>query len=122
VRARALLALGRAQRVGGAPASAREPLREAMELASAAGARGLVDEALDELAAAGARPRKRGGHGAHLLTAAEARVARMAADGASNREIAQELFVTLKTVEMHLSSAYRKLDISSRAQLAARLD
>jgi DNA-binding CsgD family transcriptional regulator len=122
VRARALLALGRAERVGGAPAAAREPLREAMELASAAGARGLVDEALDELAAAGARPRRRGGHGAHLLTAAEARVARLAADGASNREIAQELFVTLKTVEMHLSSAYRKLDISSRAQLAARLD
>ena len=122
VRARALLALGRAERVGGAPAAAREPLREAMELASAAGARGLVDEALDELAAAGARPRKRGGHGAHLLTAAEARVARLAAEGASNREIAQELFVTLKTVEMHLSSAYRKLDISSRAQLAARLD
>jgi DNA-binding CsgD family transcriptional regulator len=122
VRARALLALGRSQRVGGAPAAAREPLREAMELASAAGARGLVDEALDELAAAGARPRRRGGHGAHLLTAAEARVARLAAGGASNREIAQELFVTLKTVEMHLSSAYRKLDISSRAQLAARLD
>jgi DNA-binding CsgD family transcriptional regulator len=122
VRARALLALGRAERVGGAPSAAREPLREAMELASAAGARGLVDEALDELAAAGARPRKRGGHGAHLLTAAEARVARLAADGATNREIAQELFVTLKTVEMHLSSAYRKLDISSRAQLAARLD
>jgi DNA-binding CsgD family transcriptional regulator len=93
-----------------------------MELASACGASGLVDEALDELAAAGARPRKRGGHGAHLLTAAEARVARLAAEGASNREIAQELFVTLKTVEMHLSSAYRKLDISSRAQLAARLD
>ena len=80
VRARALLALGRAERVGGAPAAAREPLREAMELASAAGARGLVDEALDELAAAGARPRKRGGHGAHLLTAAEARVARLAAE------------------------------------------
>jgi DNA-binding CsgD family transcriptional regulator len=92
-----------------------------MELASACGASGLVDAALDELAAAGARPRQRGGHGAHLLTAAEARVARLAAGGASNREIAQELFVTLKTVEMHLSSAYRKLDISSRAQLAARL-
>lgn len=122
VRARALLALGRARRVAGGPAAAREPLREAMELASACAAKGLVDEALDELAAAGAKPRRRGGHGALGLTAAEARVARLAADGASNREIAQELFVTLKTVEMHLSSAYRKLDISSRAQLASRLD
>lgn len=122
VRARALLALGRARRVGGSPAAAREPLREAMEIASGCAAKGLVDEALDELAAAGAKPRRRGGHGALGLTAAEARVARLAADGASNREIAQELYVTLKTVEMHLSAAYRKLDISSRAQLASRLD
>ncbi|MBE2317029.1 AAA family ATPase [Solirubrobacter sp. CPCC 204708] len=122
VRARGLLALGRMRRVAGSLTAAREPLREAMELASACGAVGLVDEALDELAAAGARPRRRAGSGALALTAAEARVARLAADGASNREIAQELFVTLKTVEMHLSSAYRKLDISSRAQLASRLD
>ena len=51
LRARALLAVGRARRVGGSPSAAREPLREAMELASACAAKGLVDEALDELAA-----------------------------------------------------------------------
>jgi DNA-binding CsgD family transcriptional regulator len=80
-----------------------------------------VDAALDELAASGARSRRRGGAPAHLLTASESRVARLAADGASNREIAQALCVTQKTVEGHLSVAYRKRSISSRAQLVSRL-
>jgi DNA-binding CsgD family transcriptional regulator len=94
---------------------------EASEVASECAAMPVVDAALDELAASGARPRRRGGAGPDLLTASESRVARLAADGASNREIAQALFVTQKTVEGHLSAAYRKLSISSRAQLASRL-
>jgi DNA-binding CsgD family transcriptional regulator len=48
-------------------------------------------------------------------------VAQLAADGMSNKEIAQTLFVTIKTVEMHLSHAYRKLEINSRAQLDTAL-
>ena len=55
------------------------------------------------------------------LTPSERRVAQMAADGGTNREIAQALFVTQKTVEVHLSSVYRKLDIASRSQLSKAL-
>jgi DNA-binding CsgD family transcriptional regulator len=51
------------------------------------------------------------------LTPSERRVTRLAAQGRTNREIAQVLFITTKTVEVHLSSAYRKLGISSRSQL-----
>lgn len=119
--AKVLLAAGRARRVAGQRTEARELLHEAVDLATTCGAGATVDAALEELAASGGRPRRRDQGGASLLTASEARVARLAADGASNREIAQSLFVTQKTVEMHLSSAYRKLDIRSRAQLATRL-
>ena len=59
--------------------------------------------------------------GAESLTASERRIAEMAAEGRTNRDIAQALFVTQKTVEMHLSNAYRKLDIRSRNELPARL-
>jgi DNA-binding CsgD family transcriptional regulator len=71
----------------------------------------------DEIAATGARPRKVLQTGLDALTASERRVAQLAADGITNKEIAQTLFVTIKTVEGHLSSAYRKLEITSRAQL-----
>jgi DNA-binding NarL/FixJ family response regulator len=63
------------------------------------------------------RPRKVLRTGLDALTASERRVAQLAADGMSNKEIAQTLFVTIKTVELHLSHVYRKLEISSRAQL-----
>lgn len=56
--------------------------------------------------------------GVDALTPSERRIAQMAANGQTNITIAQGLFVTIKTVEMHLTSAYRKLDITSRAQLA----
>jgi DNA-binding CsgD family transcriptional regulator len=59
--------------------------------------------------------------GADALTPSERRVAELAAAGRSNPEIAHLLFVTRRTVETHLTSAYRKLDVRSRDELAARL-
>jgi DNA-binding CsgD family transcriptional regulator len=70
---------------------------------------------------AGARPRRMATTGRHALTPAERRVAELAAEGMRHKEIAQALFVTLRTVEMHLSNTYRKLEISSRNQLPTAL-
>jgi len=116
--ARALIDLGGMLRRANRRADAREPLRRGLELAYRAGAAGLVKHAQDELAATGARPRTLALTGVEALTPSERRVARMAADGMANKEIAQALFVTVKAVEVHLSSAYRKLQIKSRTQLA----
>jgi DNA-binding NarL/FixJ family response regulator len=80
-----------------------------------------VESVRSELYATGARPRTTALAGVESLTARELRVATLAADGQTNREIAQALFVTPKTVEVHLSSAYRKLDIRSRRELAGAL-
>ena len=115
--ARALVDLGAALRRANQRAEARERLREGVDLAGRIGAFGLTRRANEEIAATGARPRKVLRTGLDALTASERRVAQLAADGMSNKEIAQTLFVTIKTVEVHLSHAYRKLDISSRAQL-----
>ena len=71
--------------------------------------------------AAGARPRRERLSGPDALTATERRLARMAAEGMTNREIAQALFVTMKTVAMHLTRTYEKLEIAGRAQLPAAL-
>jgi DNA-binding CsgD family transcriptional regulator len=120
-RAQAFVDLGAALRNGGHAASARPILRDGMELAHRCGATPLADRAEEELRAAGGRPRRRAGVGADALTASERRVAELAAVGASNKEIAQSLFVTLRTVEMHLSNAYCKLEIRSRHELAAAL-
>jgi DNA-binding CsgD family transcriptional regulator len=119
--ARALAALGAALRRGREPTEAREPLRRALELAAACGAEGLVAEVRGELQATGLRPRTSALGGVNSLTASERRVADLAAAGRSNREIAQALYVTPKTVEVHLSNAYRKLGISSRHGLAQAL-
>jgi DNA-binding CsgD family transcriptional regulator len=81
----------------------------------------LAEEAHEELIATGARPRRVVRTGAASLTPSERRIAAMAAEGLSNRDIAQALFVTLRTVEMHLSNSFRKLGISSRTQLPAAL-
>jgi DNA-binding CsgD family transcriptional regulator len=115
--ARAIVDLGAALRRANQRTEARERLREGVDLAQKLGAFGLAGRANDEIAATGARPRKVLQTGLDALTASERRVAQLAAGGMSNKEIAQTLFVTIKTVEFHLSSAYRKLEISSRAQL-----
>jgi DNA-binding NarL/FixJ family response regulator len=99
----------------------RERLREGVDLARRMGAFGLAERANEEIAATGARPRNVVQTGLGALTASERRVAQLAADGMSNKDIAQTLFVTIKTVEVHLSHAYRKLEIGSRAQLHTAL-
>ena len=117
----ALANLGAALRRANRRAEAREHLRLALELAQRSGATLLAEEAHEELVATGARPRRILQSGAASLTPSERRIAAMAAEGMSNRDIAQALFVTLRTVEMHLSNAFRKLEVSSRTQLAAAL-
>jgi DNA-binding NarL/FixJ family response regulator len=119
--AKARTELGAALRRANRRAQAREQLRRAVELATICGAAPLAARAETELLATGARPRRIALSGVESLTPSERRVAEMAAKGPTNREIAQALFVTPKTVEVHLSSAYRKLGISSRAQLSAAL-
>ena len=119
--ARTLLDLGRALRHEGKPTEAREPLRRAQDLAEHCGAELVAQRAFDELRAAGAKPRRRALRGPDSLTASEARIARLAAEGQTNREIAQALFVTAKTVETHLGHVYAKLGITGRSELAAAL-
>jgi DNA-binding CsgD family transcriptional regulator len=101
---------------------AREPLLRALDLAERTGAAGLAAEVKRELLAAGARPRRAALTGPDALTAGERRVAALAAEGASNRQIAEHLFITQATVETHLRHAFRKLGITSRADLSAALD
>jgi DNA-binding CsgD family transcriptional regulator/Tfp pilus assembly protein PilF len=120
--ARALVDLGAALRRGNSRSEARQLLRQGVEFAHRCGASALVTLANEELAATGAHPRKMLLSGLDALTASERRVAHMAAEDLSNKEIAQALFVTVKTVEQHLGRVYRKLDISSRKQLGAALD
>jgi DNA-binding NarL/FixJ family response regulator len=120
-RAKALAALGEALRRARRPTDAREPLLKALELAEICGAGALVERTRAEIYATGARPRTSALHGVNALTASERRVADLAADGRSNRDIAQSLYVTPKTVEVHLSNAYRKLAIASRRELARAL-
>ena len=119
--ARALVDHGAALRRAGERAHSREPLLEGLELAATCGASALVEHARTELRAAGARPRRVARSGVESLTPSERRVAVLAAEGLSNAEIAQALFVTVRTVEMHLSAAYRKLEIASRAALPGAL-
>ncbi len=119
--ARTLVDLGAAIRRAGRRSEAREPLHAGMELAHACGATPLVERAREELVATGARPRRIMRTGVDALTPSEKRVARMAAEGMTNREIAQALFVTTRTVEVHLTHAYQKLDIASRDELASAL-
>jgi DNA-binding CsgD family transcriptional regulator len=120
--AKALAALGAALRRARKPTEAREPLRRALELAEICGAQPLVEDVRAEIYATGARPRTTALQGVGSLTASERRVVDLAAGGQTNRDIAQSLYVTPKTVEVHLSNAYRKLGIGSRRELARVLD
>ncbi len=120
--ARARYEYGTALRLCGHRSAAREPLREALDLAIRCSATVLAGRVHAELVAAGAKPRRAALSGARALTPAEARVSRLAAQGLTNREVAEALFVTEKTVEGHLANAFRKLEIKSRAQLSAAID
>ena len=121
-RAHSLAELGAALRRAGRRTAAREALAEALDLACRCGARPLAARAREELKATGARPRREWRSGVEALTPSELRIVRLAAEGQSNREIAHELYVTLKTIEGHLSRAYTKLGIERRGQLSQVLD
>jgi DNA-binding CsgD family transcriptional regulator len=116
-RARALVDLGAAQRREGARRDARQTLERALEESRGCGARTLEERAREELAIVGGRPRRAASSGVAALTPSELRIARMAAEGLSNREIAEAVFVTIKAIEKHLAGAYRKLEIASRQDL-----
>lgn len=120
--ARTLVELGAALRRGSERKEAREPLREGLDMAHRCGAVAIAERAQEELAAAGARPRRVELSGVESLTPSERRIASMAAEGLSNPQIAQALFLTRRTVEMHLTNAYRKLDITSRTDLPTALN
>jgi DNA-binding CsgD family transcriptional regulator len=120
-RARSLTELGAALRRGNQRSEARDRLREASDLAQGTGAERLEARIAEEMRVAGAKPRRRAISGPDSLTPAERRVALAAATGATNREIAQDLFVSLRTVEMHLSNTYRKLGTPKRGDLADAL-
>ena len=117
----ALTELGRTLRQAGSRVAARETLREALGRAQRLGAAEVAEQAQAELRIAGARPRRESLNGPDSLTAGERRVVDAAARGLTNREIAAQLFLSTKTVEMHLSRSYRKLEIASRAELGAAL-
>jgi DNA-binding CsgD family transcriptional regulator len=119
--ARSLIELGAALRRGGERKAACEPLRRALDIAAEGGLVATARRAQEELRVTGARIRRAESSGPDSLTPSERRIVELATDGASNPEIAQALFVTVKTVEMHLGNAYRKLGINSRRDLAALL-
>lgn len=116
-----LVDLGGAMRRAGQTVAAREPLRSGLELAERCGAAPLAERAREELRGAGARPRRAAISGVDSLTPSELRVAELAAGGLTNKQIAQALFVTSKTVESHLRQAFRKLGLRSREDLPAAL-
>jgi DNA-binding CsgD family transcriptional regulator len=120
-RAGALVDFGAALRRSGRRRDAREPLKAGLELAERCGATVLAARARAETKAAGARPRRTALHGQEALTAREHQVSALAAAGLSNRQIAERLVVTVKTVEWHLRQSYAKLGVSSRKELRGKL-
>jgi DNA-binding CsgD family transcriptional regulator len=119
--AHALAELGMELSRAGRRREGRSAQRKAMGLAEDCGAIALAKRARAELEAGPGRRARIELTGPAALTAAEWRVCRHAADGQTNREIAQSLFVTEKTIERHLSSAYHKLGVRSRFQLLATI-
>lgn len=114
---RALVDLGAALRRLGHRSEADDPLRAGLDLAEAFGAKVIADQALAELRILGRRPRRRRLVGVDALTPGELRVSSLAASGKTNREIAQYLLVSLRTVETHLTHAYGKLGVADRSGL-----
>jgi DNA-binding CsgD family transcriptional regulator len=119
--ARAMCDLGAQLRRGNRRADSRDLLRGALDIAHRTGAARLARQAETELRATGARPRRAVLTGADALTASERRIAELAADGLTNRQIAQTLYITDRTIEGHLTSAFRKLGIGSRDHLRTAL-
>jgi DNA-binding CsgD family transcriptional regulator len=100
---------------------ARDQLRTAFGTFDAIGMEAFADRARSELRATGERVPKRTLGARGVLTAQEAQTARLASEGASNKEIAAQLFLSTHTVEYHLVKVFRKLDITNRAQLVRAL-
>jgi DNA-binding CsgD family transcriptional regulator len=119
--AASLTELGCALRRMGQRGEARDVLRRALHVSAECGAKRLAERARSEIVVAGGRPRRDAMRGRDALTPSELRIARLAADGLSNRQIAQALFITRRTVETHLTQVYRKLDVAAREQLASAL-
>ncbi|TWE15683.1 regulatory LuxR family protein [Kitasatospora atroaurantiaca] len=119
--ARSLVELGAALRRKGHRSEARSALERGMDGGWSCGATALAQRACAELRACGARPRRQALTGTDALTDAERRVAELAVQGLTNRQIAQTLVISPGTVETHLRHAFQKLDITSRRQLAEHL-
>jgi DNA-binding CsgD family transcriptional regulator len=112
---------GVALRVAGRRSDAQAHMREALDRADRIESTLLADRARDELLVLGSRPRRARTAGVRALTATERRVARMASEGLTNREIAERLFVTIHAIRFHLRNAYAKLQVTQRQELAAAL-
>jgi DNA-binding CsgD family transcriptional regulator len=117
----ALACEGRTLSASGRHVEARQPLRQALDIAYGLGAAGLAQRVRADLVATGARPRRPALSGPASLTPREERVARLAAQGRSSREIADELVISIRTVDLHLNNAYRKLGVAGRAELRVAL-
>ena len=115
--AEARIVLGRALRLVGRREQAREPLRQALDTATRIDAQPMAERARHELLATGARPRRPALRGVAALTPTELRVASLAAQGLTNRQLAHTLYVSPKTIETHLAAAYRKLGVAGKADL-----
>jgi DNA-binding CsgD family transcriptional regulator len=119
--ARVRVELGALLRRAGQRTAAREQLTLGADRAHHCGAVAVARRARSELLMIGARPRRGAFSGVDSLTVGERRVAKLAADGLTNRQIANTLTVSIKTVSSQLAAVYRKLDIHSRGTLAAAL-
>jgi DNA-binding CsgD family transcriptional regulator len=119
-RARTMLCYGERLRRQGHRRAARAQLRAALETFQLHGARQWATRAIQELQASGATMRRRNLGPIEELTPQELQVALLTASGATTREVAERLFLSPRTVEVHLTRTYRKLGIRSRTELAAR--
>jgi DNA-binding CsgD family transcriptional regulator len=121
-RAASLVEWGAALRRAGQRSQARRVLSQGLDGAARCGAQPLAARAREEMRVAGARPRREWSVGVAALTPSELRIVRLAREGCTNRQIAQELYVSIKTVEGHLARAYGKLGIVRREELERVLD